>query len=253
MESRNSLAEISYVVSRDVNNLLGRPFVVISRTIGFLVQFFIFGYTVGTLVRGFNFYQYYGIGTVITTVCSVSYLIGHDLFDEAERGVLDYLLSLPISRRTLIIGRALGGAVRSMAYGTPMFIIAMSFLGFRNPLDIAESILALFALAFGISGLSITVAIAIRNEERFDILLSFIELMTVRFSTALYPWKAMPYYVSAVSNFSPVTSTAGIIQSSLFSSITDIMGWGALLTFVFAFFALSSAFYYRRIEGGKYK
>lgn len=253
MESRSSLAEISNVVTRDINNLLSRPFVVISRTLGFLVQFFVFGYTVGTLVRGFNFYQYYGIGTVITTVCSVSYLIGHDLFDEAERGILDYLLSLPVSRRTLIIGRSLGGAIRSMAYGTPMFIIAMFALGFRNPLYIAESILALFALAFGISGLSITVAIAIRNEERFDILLSFIELLTVRFSTALYPWRAMPYYVSAVSNFSPVTSTAGIIHSSLFNSLTDFTGWGALLAFVFAFFTLSSAFYYRRIEGGRYK
>lgn len=133
MESRNSLAEVSYVVSRDIKNLLSRPFVVISRTMGFLVQFFIFGYTVSTLVSGFNFYQYYGIGTVITTVCSVSYLIGHDLFDEAERGVLDYLLSLPISRRALIIGRALGGAARSMAYGTPMFVIAIFVLGFRGP------------------------------------------------------------------------------------------------------------------------
>jgi len=253
MESRNGMAEVSYVVSRDINNLLSRPFVVISRTIGFLVQFFVFGYTVGTLVKGLNFYQYYGIGTVITTVCSVSYLIGHDLFDEAERGILDYLLSLPFSRRTLIIGRSLGGAARSMAYGTPMFIIAMFVLGFRNPLDIAESILALFALAFGISGLSITVAIAIRNEERFDILLAFVELLTVRFSTALYPWRAMPYYVSAVSNFSPVTSTAGIIQSSLFNSLTNFVGWGTLLAFVFTFFALSSAFYYKRIEGGRYK
>jgi len=253
MESKSSIAEVSHVVSRDIKNLLSRPFVVISRTMGFLVQFFIFGYTVSTLVRGFNFYQYYGIGTVITTVCSVSYLIGHDLFDEAERGVLDYLLSLPISRRSLIMGRALGGAARSMAYGTPMFVIAVFVLGFRSPLEIAESLLALFALAFGISGLSITVAIAIRNEERFDILLAFIELLTVRFSTALYPWRVMPYYVSAVSTFSPVTSAAEIIQSSLFNSMTDLMGWGSLLTFVFAFFALSSAFYYKRIEGGRYK
>lgn len=69
----------------------------------------------------------------------------------------------------------------------------------------------------------------------------------------LYPWRVMPYYVSAVSSFSPVTSAAEIIQSSLFNSMTDLTGWGSLLTFVFAFFALSSAFYYKRIEGGRYK
>jgi ABC-2 type transport system permease protein len=253
MENRNGLVEASYVVTRDIGNLLSRPFVVISRTLGFLVQFFIFGFTVSTFVKGFNFYQYYGVGTVITTVCSVSFIIGHDLFEEAEKGVLDYLLSLPISRRALIVGRALGGAARSMTYGTPMFIIAMLALGFKNPVDIAESLLALFALAFGISGLSITVAIAVRNEERFDIMLAFIELATVRFSTALYPWRAMPYYVSAISGFSPVTSAAQIVQSSLFISIIDFASWGSLLAFVFTFFALSSAFYYKRIEGGKYK
>ncbi|MBO3804011.1 MAG: ABC transporter permease [Candidatus Brockarchaeota archaeon] len=253
MGSKGWISEISCVVSRDVDNLLSRPFVVVSRTLTFLVQFFIFGYTVSTLVKGFDFYRYYGIGTVITTVCSVSYLIGHDLFQEAELGLLDYLLSLPVSRRTLIVGRSLGGAARSMAYGTPMFILAMLALGFRNPVDIVESLLALFALAFGISGLSITVAIAIRNEERFDILLAFIELFTVRFSTALYPWRAMPYYASAVSAFSPVTSAAQVIQSSLFNSTTDLAGWGNLLAFVFAFFAISSAFYYKRIEGGVYR
>jgi ABC-2 type transport system permease protein len=253
MENRSWLSEVYYVVSRDLENLLNRPFVVISRTLSFLVQFFIFGYTVSTLVKGFDFYTYYGIGTVITTVCSVSYIMGHDMFHEAEMGLLDYLLSLPISRRTLIVGRSLGGAARSMAYGTPMFIVAMITLGFRDLLDIFESLLALFALAFGISGLSITVAIAIRNEERFDILLAFIELLTIRFSTALYPWRAMPYYVSMVSAFSPVTSAAQAIQSKLFYSVTDFTSWGTLLAFVFIFFAVSSAFYYKRIEGGKYK
>ncbi|MGQ9513744.1 MAG: ABC transporter permease [Thermoproteota archaeon] len=253
MKSRSWLSEIYYIISRDVENLIRRPFVVISRTLTFLVQFFIFGYTVSTIIKGFNFYQYYGIGTVITTACSVSYIIGHDLFHEAEMGLLDYLLSLPISRRTLIVGRSLGGAIRSMAYCTPMFFVAILTFGFRDPAYIAESLLALFALAFGISGLSITIAIAIRNEERFDILLAFIELLTVRFSTALYPWRAMPYYVSAVSTFSPVTSAAQVIQSSLFDSVTDLAGWGTLLAFVFIFFATSSAFYYKRIEGGRYR
>src|SRR5207245_10051715 len=69
------------------------------------------------------FSEYYAVGSVVGTIASISFIIGYDIFEEAEEGVLDYLLTLPVSRRQFIIGRALGGAIRAMIYIIPMFVI----------------------------------------------------------------------------------------------------------------------------------
>jgi len=45
---------------------------------------------------------------------------------------------------------------------------------------ILESYVVMFILATGISGLSITVAMNIRNENRFDVVIATAELVTVR-------------------------------------------------------------------------
>src|SRR2546430_9331536 len=134
----------------------------------FIIQLFVFAYLISGLVVKFpGFFPYYAVGSVVSVVASISFIIGYDIFEEAEEGLLDYLLTLPIPRREFIIGRALGGAVRAMIYTIPMVAIVAVLENFSNPLSLIAAVLDLFLLAFGVTGLSITVAVSVRSANRF--------------------------------------------------------------------------------------
>src|SRR2546426_97401 len=183
---------------------------------------------------------------------SISFVIGYDIFEEAEEGVLDYLLTLPISRRQFIMGRALGGALRAIIYIIPMFLVVAFIEGFAQPLSILSALLSLFLLAFGVTGMSITVAVSVKSANRFDVVLALLELAVSRGSTALYPIAFMPLYVSIFAPFSPVSFAADSARASLVGFTLDLPAIAGLVAFVVIFLGLGAAFYFRRLEGGIY-
>src|SRR5207244_688826 len=128
--------------SRDIAYPVPSPSIIISRSLAFIIKLFFFAYLIIGLVVTFpGFFPYYAVGSVVSVVASISFIIGYDIFEEAEEGLLDYLLTLPIPRREFIIGRALGGAVRAMIYTIPMFAIVAVLENFSNPLSLIAAVL----------------------------------------------------------------------------------------------------------------
>ena len=255
-EKPSTFFVIWVLVERDLRTLVKSPFILINRTIFFLIQLFVFAFLVSKLASalGFNYFDFYSVGAVVSTITSIAFIIGEDLFEEEELGLLDYLLSLPFGHSLFVIGRALGGAVRGLIYVTPMMILVAYVDGYFSPAGIAGSLAIIFVLATGISGLSITLAMLIRNANRFDIIIALAELATVRVSAAIYPLAYMPRVLQPVATYSPVTSASDLVRAIFLPGYTA----GAyetivLLLFVGIFFGLGSAFLFRNIEGGRFE
>lgn len=240
---------------RDVSVLFRTPWIIITRALAFVIQVFVFAYLISTLIHipGLNFWEYYSVGSVVTTIASISFVIGYDIFEEAEEGLLDYLLTLPVPRRQFIIGRALGGAIRAIIYTIPMFTVIVIFWGFNQPLAIASALLSMFLLAFGVTGMAITLAVSVKTANRFDVVIALLELAVSRASIALYPLgKLQPDFLKSVAPFSPVSLASWNSWSSLALSAPDLVNIAALGAFVVIFLGLGAAFYFRRLEGGIY-
>lgn len=250
----SSASLVLQMALRDIRVLFRTPWIIISRSLAFVIQLFVFAYLFRLIVTvpGFDFLKYYAVGSVVATIAGIAFVIGYDIFEEAEEGVLDYLLTLPVSRRLFIIGRALGGAARAMIYTIPMFVIVAVLENFTNPFSIATAMLSLFLLAFGVTGLSITMAVSVRSANRFDVTLALLELAVSRASTALYPIAFMPGYIQVLAPFSPVTFAADSARAALTGFPLDLPAFAGLLGFVIIFLGLGSAFYFRRLEGGVY-
>jgi ABC-2 type transport system permease protein len=255
-EKPSTLFVIWVLVERDLRTLVKSPFILINRTIFFLIQLFVFAFLVSKLASslGFNYFDFYSVGAVVSTITSIAFIIGEDLFEEEELGLLDYLLSLPFGHSLFVIGRALGGAVRGLIYVTPMMFLVAYVDGYFSPAGIAGSLVVIFVLATGISGLSITLAMLIRNANRFDVMIALAELATVRVSAAIYPLAYMPRALQPVATYSPVTSASDLVraiflpgyQSGAYETVI-------LVLFVAVFFGLGSAFLFRKIEGGRFE
>src|SRR5437899_12650661 len=104
----------------------------------------------------------------------------------------------------------------------PMFALVVVFENFSNPLSLIAAVLDLFLLAFGVTGMSITVAVSVKSANRFDVVLALLELAVSRGSTALYPIAFMPLYVSIFAPFSPVSFAVDSARASLFWFTFDL-------------------------------
>jgi ABC-2 type transport system permease protein len=253
----SKLFVIQVLIERDLRTLVKSPFILINRTIFFLIQLFVFAFLVSKLASAlnFNYFDFYSVGAVISTITSIAFIIGEDLFEEEELGLLDYLLSLPFGHSLFVVGRALGGAVRGLIYVTPMMILVAYLDGYFSPAGIAGSLIIVFVLATGISGLSITLAMLIRNANRFDIVIALAELATVRVSAAIYPLAYMPKVLQPVATYSPVTSASDLVRAIFLPTTyqAGIYETVVLVLFVAIFFGLGSAFLFRKLEGGRFE
>jgi len=260
------LKKIRLVVERDLRMFMRYKFILIMRGIWFVSQVALFGLVVSKMVEvaardaGINYFQYYVAGVTIITLYSTSMFIGYDIFEEAEHGVFEYLLTLPVSRRELVLGRSIGGGLRSFIYVGPLLVVVLSLLGVSNPFHFLLALASLFLFAFGVSGMSITIAVAMKSGDKYDILIGVLDALIVRLSTTMYPTvylqQAMPAYAT-IAQFNPLTYASDLfrwgtgIEGSL--QVNPFVGVLALFIFFFSFTFVGVVFYERRLEGGSWQ
>jgi ABC-2 type transport system permease protein len=241
-------------------------FMLIMRGIWFVSQVALFGLVVNKMVEvaasgiGINYFQYYVAGVTIITLYSTSMFIGYDIFEEAEHGVFEYLLTLPVSRRELVLGRSIGGGLRSFVYIGPLLVVVLALLGVLNPLNFLVALASLFLFAFGVSGMSITIAVAMKSGDKYDILIGVLDALIVRLSTTMYPsvylQQAMPSYAT-IAQFNPLTYASDLfrwgtgVEGAI--QISPFIGVLALFIFFFSFTFVGVLFYERRLEGGSWQ
>lgn len=222
-------------------------------------QIALFGLIASRLVSVPNYFQYYVSGLSVMTLYSAAVFIGFDIYEEAEHGVFEYLLSLPVTRRQLVLGRSIGGGLRAFIYVGPLIGVSLYVIGAINPLNFLVALFSLFLFAFGVSGLSITIAVMIKSSDRFDILMGILDALIVRLSTAMYPLAIVqasnPVY-GWLTNFNPVTFVADLfrwgtgIDSAYFLLDNPLLPLLGVVAFFSFFTFLGVIIYERRIEGG---
>jgi len=229
------------------------------RAIWFVSQIALFGLIASRMMSMQYYFQYYVAGLSVMTLYSAAIFIGFDIYEEAEHGVFEYLLSLPVSRRQLVLGRSIGGGLRAFIYVGPLIALSLYVIGAINPLSFLVALFALFLFSFGVSGMSITLAVIIKSSDRFDILMGVLDALIVRLSTAMYPLAvvqaANPLY-GGLATFNPITFAADLFRwgTGIEAIITPLSNPLWPLLGIIAFFSFFTFFgviiYDRRIEGG---
>jgi ABC-2 type transport system permease protein len=231
---------------------------VIMRAIWFVSQIAFFGLIASRMVAVEDYFRYYVGGLSIMTLYSAAIFIGFDIYEEAEHGVFEYLLSLPVTRRQLVLGRSIGGGLRSFIYVGPLMCISLYVIGIVNPLNFLVALFSLFLFAFGVSGMSITLAVIIKSSDRFDILMGVLDALIVRLSTAMYPLsfvkEANPLY-GWIANFNPVTYAADLFRwgagiEAMLSFENPLLPLLGIVLFFAFFMFVGIVLYDKSIEGG---
>jgi ABC-2 type transport system permease protein len=249
------------VIERDVRLFFQYKFLIIMRAIWFVSQVLLFGVIAANMVKVPDYFQYYVGGLSVMTLYSTAIFIGFDIYEEAEHGVFEYLLSLPVSRRQLVVGRSIGGGLRAFIYVGPLVAVSLFVIGAVNPLSFAIALLALFLFSFGVSGMSIAIAVLIKSSDRFDILMGVLDAFIVRLSTAMYPLiiiqQTNPIY-GWTANFNPLTFAADLFRwgtglEQIIYVQKPLLPLLGTVAFFGLFTLLGIAIYERMIEGGGWR
>jgi ABC-2 type transport system permease protein len=232
--------------------------ILIMRWFYVIVQIGIFGLAISRIVIAMqNYYYYYAMGVIVMTMYSVAIFTGYEIYDEADDGFTEYLLALPLSRRELVLGRSLAGGLRSFIFMAPVIAGFMILIGIVDPLRVAAALAALYGFAFGVSGLSITLAVGLRSGDSFDIIMGALDAFIVRLSSALYPLAFMPGPIATLAEFNPLTYASDLFRWSLnFNAkfLTDpLTAVIVLVIFLCTFNFAGVAIYERSLEGGAWR
>jgi ABC transporter DrrB family efflux protein len=157
--------------------------------------------------------------------------------DDKAQGFTDRLLSLPVPRYALVVGRTIADSTTNV--WTIVSTAAFGFLfGFRLPGSWQDGLAALglcvvyavvFTIVFIVMGLFAPNAQAAQGMSLIAFVFAFI-------SSAYVPATSMPGWLQPFSKYQPLTPMVDAVRSLLSGSTSDVglaLAWCALLAVVF--------------------
>ena len=206
-----------------------------------------------TKMVSFDYFRFLAPGIATMGLFAAAFVIGREVNNETRRGYNQYLLSLPIRRWQLVLGRMVAGGIRGVMYAVPLLVLAMIVLKFPSAVEIGLMLLAMYLLGMGISGLAISLAVALRSFERFTTARGLLYLLLVFCSTVFYPLTILqqilrgPLILFARTN--PLSTVSDLLRGYLIGSpAVTLFSWLELLAFSGIFIISGAALYSLAIE-----
>jgi ABC-2 type transport system permease protein len=204
-----------------------------------------------------GYFNFFAPGLAVTGLFASAFMIGREVNMERRREVHHYMLSLPMTRVELAIGRVLSGGLRGMMYMSPLLLTCFIFVGFPTLQELLLILAVLFLLALGISGLSIAIAVSTSSLEKFITARGVVYYMLFFCSTVFYPLSVIQNLgskggfltaIADIAEINPLSGASDMIRSFLMPSLYPFSYNSLLYILVFSgIFTFSAAFAYTRI------
>jgi ABC-2 type transport system permease protein len=199
-----------------------------------------------------SYFNFFAPGLAVTGLFASAFMIGREVNMERRREVHHYMLSLPMTRMELAIGRVLSGGLRGMIYMSPLLLTCFIFLGFPTVWQLLVILAVLFLLAVGISGLSIAIAVSTSSLEKFITARGLVYYTLFFCSSVFYPLSLIeglgrdgkfPAILVTLAEVNPLSGASDMIRSFLlpgyppfsYASILNVVVFSAVFTFSAAF------------------
>ncbi|MEM0378170.1 MAG: ABC transporter permease [Thermosphaera sp.] len=144
-----------------------------------------------------------------------SFSIGREVGVELRREVTHYLLTLPVRRESLIIGRLLGGALRGLMYQAGFLLFATIILTVPTPRGWAYILPTSFLVALTMSSISISLSTVTRDFNLQATIRSLTYYMLFFVSNIFYPQAVIALRLGPLApivNYSPLTMATNIYR-----------------------------------------
>jgi ABC-2 type transport system permease protein len=173
-----------------------------------------------------DYFSYLAAGMLSFIALFTSMQSGMSMVWDRRLGVLDRLLTTPVSRSNIIISKVLSSVIRSLVQATIVLVVAvllgMSFYPGINIFDFLGAYAALFLMSFGLSSLFLMIAIRASSWESQMAVMNLLNLPLLFTSNAFYPVNSMPSWLKPIAEINPLTYSNAVIRGMLLGIQTNL-------------------------------
>lgn len=184
---------------------------IVTRSVQPLLWLFIFGSAVGSAhaidTGGVEYRAYIAPGVMAQAAMFIAIFFGLAVIWERDVGQLQRLLATPLSRSSIVLGKAAGACVRALVQAL-LLLVVLAITGIDVRWSVPGVIGMLAMLMLGTAAfacMSMLLAAAVRERERFMGIGQLIMMPLFFASSALYPLASMEPWLKVVAHVNPLT------------------------------------------------
>ncbi len=175
-------------------------------------------------------------GIIGMSILFTSLFSGVSVIWDREFGFLKEMLVAPISRVSIVVGKALGGATASVVQSIVILIVA-SLLGVQiAPHSVIWVLAMTVVISIGFVSLGVAIASMMDTMEGFSVIMNFLVMPMFMLSGALFPISNLPGSVSWIMYVNPMSYAVEVLRFIMMG--TASMNTSISFGFVFLFSAL---------------
>lgn len=182
----------------------------------------------------YTYRQFMTPGILAQSVMFVAIFYGITVVWERDLGLLNRLLSTPVPRSAIVLGKALSAGVRGIFQAFAVLVIAL-IIHVQLTLTVWSVlgvflIIVLFGMCF--SSLSMSLAPIFRTRERMMGIGQAITMPLFFASNAIYPLALMPRWLKAIALVNPLSYVVDAMRTLLVTGDFSSLGKDALAIFI---------------------
>jgi ABC-2 type transport system permease protein len=219
---------------------------IVTRSVQPLLWLFLFGSVVGSAhlieIGRLEYRAYLAPGVMAQAAMFIAIFFGLAIIWERDVGQLQRLLATPLSRASIVLGKAAGACVRALVQALLLLaVLAIAGIGVRwTPVSVIGTLTMLMLGTAAFACMSMLLAAAVRERERFMGIGQLIMMPLFFASSALYPLEVMPAWLRALARVNPLTYEVQGLRQMLVGVGGSGVLWLDFLV-VFAFFVAMHA------------
>jgi ABC transporter DrrB family efflux protein len=199
------------VVRRNLIHIKRMPELLLDVTIQPVMFVLLFAYVFGAAIAipgDFNYREWLVPGIMAQTMAFASFIVAIGLVNDLQKGIVDRLKSLPISRKSILVGRSLSSLIHSSIGITVMALtgLAIGWRAHNGVLDTALGFALLLLFGFAMIWLGILVGSAMRSVESVNGVM-FTTMFPITFvANTFAPTEPMPGWLATIAEWNPLSS-----------------------------------------------
>jgi ABC transporter DrrB family efflux protein len=246
------------VVRRNLIHIKRMPELLLDVTIQPVMFVLLFAYVFGgsIAVAGSNYREFLVPGIMGQTIVFASFIVAIGLTSDLDKGIVDRLKSLPISRASILVGRSLSSLIHS-SIGIAVMALTGLLIGWRIRGGVLDAVLAfatVLLFGFAMIWIGIWVGSIMRSVESVQGFMFTVMFPLTFVANTFAPTQNMPTWLRHIAEWNPVSSLVQAMRElwgngppasdnaawPLHHPVFVTVAWSVLITAVFAPLAVAA-------------
>lgn len=198
------------------------------------------GFGSGLRTAGVPYLEYFFPGMVLMVVLFAAIFSTITVIEDRQQGFLRAVLSAPVPRDGVVLGKTLGSATLCFVQGMAVLLLTPAAGIPVSPAGLGAAAAAIFLLSYGLSGLGIALAWVSTSTAGYHAAMNLLLLPLWFLSGALFPPGAAPAWLAWVMRFDPLSYGLQALREALYlpgtpplghAAVSSAAAWAACLAF----------------------